>query len=439
MRGNKNAPDLCNEALGNVAGTDQGHKARLDRYSRAKERQASVIDYIANESDLSKEFKQVSGCGGVLIFKKFIENNFRKLVGGISCKKHLLCQLCALRRDSRQIREYALKIKHVLSENPGLIPVLITRTVANGPSLLKCYNHLGDIHRALMINRRHSLNKRSTARGRAADSVMQYVAGSVGTYEFKKGENSGNWHPHIHEIAFLEPVFEFTPEQELAWRMGEDGELEKYTRTIYVPREFRSRLAQEYWMISGDSFVVDVRRIDLADVSSLDERELSDFTKEDESSDQLKLVKALCEVFKYALKYNELSVEDQVHAYRTLKGRRLIFSYGCLRGVKIPDNLVDEAVSELEIGPYVYELYKSYLEGYQLARIMPEEEFDDMQESAAIASRRHHLEKKEQWLENDALRIQTHGGRVITSDDVKAFVEENQEEFLLDGENNEKK
>jgi hypothetical protein len=430
MQGKKTAPDLQGETFGEAVTTDQEHTNRLARYSKAKERQQTVIDYIADQPDLSKELRQVSGCGGVLIFKRFLENNFRKLVGGISCKKHLLCQLCALRRDSRQIREYALKIEHVLSENPGLIPVLITRTVANGPGLAECYNHLGGIHKVLMKCRRESLSERSTARGRAANSVMQYVAGSVGTYEFKKGKNSGNWHPHIHEVAFLEPVFKFTPEEEPAWRMGEDGELEEYTRTIHVPLEFQSRLAQEYWMISGDSFIVDVRRIDLADVSTLDERELSDFTKEDKSPDQLKLVKALCEVFKYALKYNELSVEDQVHAYRVLKGRRLIFSYGCLRGVKVPDNLVDSAVSELEIGEYEYELYKSYLTGYQLSRIMPEQEFDDMQESAAISSRMHHLEKKEQRLEYNGLRIHSHNGKVITSKDVKAFVDENKESIL---------
>lgn len=411
MRGREKAPDLQDETFGEVVVTDQEHKERLDRYSRAKAHQKTVVEYISDIPDLSKEYKQLSVCGEYLIFQKWLKTNFRKLVGGFSCKKHLLCNPCAMRRDSRQIRDYTLKIEHVLSENPGLIPVLITRTVKNGPDLSERYGHIVDIHKVLMQHRRQSVSN-STSRGKNSDTVMQYVAGSVGTYEFKRGENSGQWHPHIHEVAFLEPVFDFTPEEDVGWRKDDDGEWEKYTRIIHVPLEFRTRLSQEYLKISGDSFIVDVRRIDIADFSTLDQGELSDFTEGEGSPDQLKLVKALCEVFKYALKFSEMTVEDQVHAYGVLKGRRLIFSYGCLRGVKVPDNLVDKAKSELEVGPYVYELYKSYKEGYGFLNLLSPQEFEDLQEAAALRGRMENLRRREERLEGFGSLLLENGLRI---------------------------
>ena len=89
--------------------------------------------------------------------------------------------------------------------------------------------------------------------------------------------------------------------------------------------------------MTGDSFIVDVRRID---------------TKDEES-----FLKAICEAFKYALKFNALEIPDQVHAYKILKGRRLTFSYGILWGVKVPDEATDTIEDELKLLPYVDLVY----------------------------------------------------------------------------------
>ncbi len=395
----KTTPDLHDETLAGTVITDQEHRARLDRYSRAKRHQVTVTDYIQHDPEMHKEHKALSECGQYLMFKHWKLTNFRRLVGGFSCKKHLLCWPCGLRRDSRQICDYSLKVQQILSENPGLVPVLITRTVKNGFYLSERYAHLVDIHKTLITWRRRSLSARSGTRGRSADSVMQHIVGSVGTCEFGRGKDSDLWHPHIHEIAFLEPgVFEFFEEREPGWDRDENGEWRRIVRTVHVPREFRSRLAQEYWMISGDSYIVDVRRIDCFD---------GDLLKGDDPDsvgvqfDEQKLVKALCEVFKYALKFNELSLEDQIHAYKTLKGRRLIFSYGCLRGVKVDESLIDSGNEELEIGPYVYELYRFVRNEYALQRHLDSEEFEEMQETAAMKARRARLNAKEDRIDRE--------------------------------------
>ncbi len=386
MKRRKMTPDLNSESLGGDVCTDQEHRERLDRYSRAKRHQLTVIDYIQHDPELHKEYRKMCDCGQYLVFQHWFVTGYRKLVGGFSCQKHLLCQACSLRRDSRYMREYVAKIEKVLSENPRLVVCLVTRTVKNDLDLLERYTHLGDIHRVLMQWRRDSLKIKTTARGRSTNSIMQHVAGSVGTYEFGRGANSDGWHPHIHEIVLLEPVFEFTEREKKGWKRDEEtGEWEKAPRTVHVPLEFESRLAQEYWMISGDSYILDARRVDCYDENGM-------FVQD-------QLVNALCEVFKYALKFNELSFADQVHAYKTLKGRRLIFSYGCLRGVKVDDYLKDPEREVLEVGPYAYELYSFINKEYHFSRHLDNDEYEDNIRTADEKRRLDRLIQREEYLD----------------------------------------
>ena len=417
-------PELWNETFGEANDTDQGHLERLSRYGRAKSHQAALSQSISEYPDLCKEYEALQKCGQMLIFQHWLQSNYRKLVGGFSCKKHLLCWPCALRRDSRQIRDYTLKVQQILFENSALIPVLITRTVKNGPDLKERFKHLQRIHKALMRWRRQSKSNRCTARGRSADSVMQYVAGSVGTYEFKRGEGSGDWHPHIHEVAFLEPVFVFSSRIVPGWKKTEDG-FNQVDKEIWVPVEFQRRLSEEYKDISGDSYIVDVRRIEIKDLDSFTNDDPVSSGSDGLEPDYHSVAKALCEVFKYALKFSEMTHEDQIHAYKVLKGKRLIFSYGCLRGVKVSDNLVDSAQEELEIGPYVYELYTFAVDSYQFSKHLSNEEFEEMQEDAALQGRMENLRRREERLEEGKSVLLENGLRIdreyVDKSGVKSF------------------
>jgi hypothetical protein len=51
------------------------------------------------------------------------------------------------------------------------------------------------------------------------------------------------------------------------------------------------------------------------------------------------------EVFKYAVKFSDQPVADTWHAFQTLKGKRLLGSAGCFRGVEVPEELTDESLS----------------------------------------------------------------------------------------------
>jgi hypothetical protein len=92
----------------------------------------------------------------------------------------------------------------------------------------------------------------------------------------------------------------------------------------------------------GDSFVVDVRPI---------------------TGDP---VEGFLEVFKYAVKFSDQPPADTWHAYSVLKGKRLLGSAGCFRGVEVPDELNDELLDDL---PYV-DLFYRFLRGWAIAFLL---------------------------------------------------------------------
>jgi hypothetical protein len=145
-------------------------------------------------------------------------------------------------------------------------------------------------------------------RGRGC--ALDGVEAAVWSYEVKRGRGSGLWHPHLHMVAMA--------------RQAPD----------------ESYLASEWHAITGDSFIVDVRPIDQDDPAG-----------------------GFLEVFKYALKFSDMEVEDTYAAFRVLRGRRLVGSAGLFRGIEIPEQLLDEPLDDL---PYVDYLYRYFAGGYSL-------------------------------------------------------------------------
>ena len=159
-----------------------------------------------------------------------------------------------------------------------------------------------------LYNAQRELWKRKQ-RGRG--SVLDGVEGAVWSYEVKRGSGSGQWHPHLHMIALAQSE----PDQ--------------------------AELRSEWQAITGDSFMCDVRPI---------------------AGDQ---AEGFMEVFKYAVKFSDQPPADTWHAFSVLKGKRLLGSAGCFRGVEVPESLLDEALDDL---PFVELFYRYIRGGYSLAR-----------------------------------------------------------------------
>jgi hypothetical protein len=96
-------------------------------------------------------------------------------------------------------------------------------------------------------------------------------------------------------------------------------------------------LSAEWKSITGDSFVVGITRLDR----------------------DRPPIEAFVEVFKYAVKFSDLTPAQIWHVAQTLGGQRLLFSLGCFRGVEVPEELTDEPLDGL---PF-FELLYRYVAG----------------------------------------------------------------------------
>lgn len=282
--------------LDGVSGGIEEHPRRVERYGKAKQSALDVAEYMATRKTDQRIARKVSECGEWLAFRHYYTVDEVRLHGAMLCKKHLLCQLCAIRRGARSLRSYLERWEVIRAEKTSLRPFLVTLTVKDGEDLDERFRHLHSSQRELWKRKQ---------RGRG--SVLDGVVGAVWSYEVKRGAGSGTWHPHLHMIALAENQ----------------------------PDAFA--LSDEWHNITGDSFIVDVRPIT------------------DESG--------FVEVFKYAVKFTEQSPEDTVSAWHVLQGKRLIASSGCFRGVKVPEELTDDALDL----PYVTLFYR-YLHGAGYSR-----------------------------------------------------------------------
>lgn len=286
---------------------------RIARYGVARTRGVQMHQYLQDIGGpaTTRPAARLATCGDYLHFREYYTVGKVRLHSAQFCKQHLICPLCAIRRGAKSLGAYLDRWEVIREENKTLKLYLITLTVKNGEDLDERYKHLGSSLRRLMDRRR---NYNAKVRG-APYTELCKVQGGVYTNEVTNKQKG--WHPHTHMIAACD-----TPPDQAA-------------------------LSAEWHAITGDSFIVDVRPI---------------------TGDP---VDGFMEVFKYALKFSELSLEDNWHAAQVLKGKRLLGSFGLFRGVQIPESLLDEPLDDL---PYWDRFYR-YINGhYHLTGEIPRAE-----------------------------------------------------------------
>jgi hypothetical protein len=262
--------------------------ARLGRYGKARENALQFRDFLLEQQE-QKLADALGDCGNYAVFRDYFTIGQTRLAKFCTCKKHLICPLCAIRRGAKALRVYLAKVDALMAADALLRPFLVTLTVKNGPDLGERYRHL--VENLRVYHRRRSRNNTS--------SEVLKAKSAVWTFEFtNKGKG---WHPHVHAV----------------W-LG-------YT----APDPFK--LSEEWRQLTGDSYIVDVRAIDMSDP-----------------------VGAFCEVFKYALKFSDLGDIERLTAYKTLRGKRLVGSFGDLRGLDVEPADQDDLLEEL---PYVERLF----------------------------------------------------------------------------------
>ena len=297
---------------------------RLIRYATAHARTVvnlTQLELRINELGASPQRKHLTdlrprlkSCGEWLQFKDYYTVGKVRLTGANFCMSHLLCPLCAIRRGSKTLEAYLKRFEIIKAEHPHLKLSMITMTVKNGDDLKERYQHL---RKSLQVVLRH---RRLTIAGAPShNSEFGKMLGLVGTIEITKdgaldGSASG-WHPHAHIMVLHDERFDY------------------------------KALKAEWFKITGDSHVLNVKAAMHPDEPAQD----------------------FMEVFKYAVKFGDLTPEQNMEAYEVLRGKRLLFSAGLFWGVEVPESNLDEELEEL---PYFERLYTYVVgSGYNLTSV----------------------------------------------------------------------
>lgn len=287
---------------------------RLERYAEAKTRALFMADYIKSHvrvnAENGKVLEALETCGSYLVFRDYFTVGKIRLSGMCSCKKHLICPLCAIRRGAKSVKAYLDKLAVIQLDHPGIKAYLVTLTVKDGSDLGERFMHL------VRAIKRYHTQRRMANSSRRPSVEANKALGAVWSYEVKKGKNSGLWHPHLHAV----------------WLCYEEPRLKD--------------LKEEWNEVTGDSFIVDIRAF----------------------QDQENVSTGFLEVFKYAVKFSDMQPSDTWHAFETLKGHRLVASFGLFRGVKVPDTMTDDDLPE-DL-PYIEMFYRFIRgKGYNLSQV----------------------------------------------------------------------
>ena len=312
MAKKKTPVNVSDLAAGTFTGVDEAGLLgeRIARYGKAHARSLMMLEHLRESPSpaSTKTAASLASCGNYLHFREYFTVGKVRLHNATFCKQHLVCPLCAIRRGAKALGAYLTRWQVIQQERPELRPYLLTLTVKNGPDLEERQAHLTRSLKRLMHHRR---DFNAGTRG-APYTELCKAQGAVYTLELT---NKGNgWHPHCHMIV------------------------------LASSQPSQSDLSAEWLRITGDSMIVDCRPI-TGDPSE-----------------------GFMEVFKYAVKFSDLTLEDNWHAAQILKGKRLLNSFGLFRGVEIPDSFLDEPLDEL---PYWDRFYRYLGAEYQFTGEAP--------------------------------------------------------------------
>lgn len=283
---------------------------RLARYGSAHARSLDMLGHLRDVSSVesTKASAGLASCGNYLHFREYFTVGKVRLHNATFCKQHLICPLCAIRRGAKALGAYLARWEVIQKERPDLHPYLLTLTVKNGPDLEERQRHLTRSLK-LMMDRRRYFNA-----GTRGAPYTELCKAEGGVYTLELTNKGKGWHPHCHMIV------------------------------LAASKPSQSAISAEWHAITGDSMIVDCRPI-AGDPSE-----------------------GFMEVFKYAVKFSDLSLADNWHAAQVLKGKRLLNSFGLFRGVDVPESLLDEPLDSL---PYWDRFYRFVQGEYQFTGESP--------------------------------------------------------------------
>ena len=273
---------------------------RREVYAGSNNAVAETLEASGFASDAEK----LAGCGSHMLFRAFDVTGNVRLRECDFCSLTRACPACARIKAARTADVYTAKALALLDSAYDAgealpLPSLVTVTVKAGPDLRTQFQAICDGVQKVSRLRRNCRHRNQLA----AWAVPSHFAWSV---EVKRSKNDPNvWHCHAHSVC-LSPQ-----------KLNLDG------------------LQREWHSMTGATVRPDVRLM-TSGRAMLGSRGL---LHNDKVRQQLRM--DLKEVFKYSLKFGELSPVDVAEVYVTTKRKRMLFGCDGFRGCKVPDALED--------------------------------------------------------------------------------------------------
>lgn len=257
---------------------------RLTRYGHIKGKQAEFIRFLRQEctSPFAPALAvKLRDCAQFLTLRDYYTKHEVRLVNACFCKKHTVCQMCAVRRSAKFLEQSIPKFELLQKQYPDAHLHFNVLTVKNGVDGSERLQHLLSGWQTLMQRKR---NKK--------DYPDTFLSTSIGGLMSVEVTNIGNeWHPHINLLVLdLKKSFD--------WQQVKD----------------------EWLAITGDSHVVHF------------------------STDTENLQATLAETVKYITKFSDLSPSQLFELHCFTRGKRLVRGFGALWGLQMPQNLLDDVL-----------------------------------------------------------------------------------------------
>jgi hypothetical protein len=168
-----------------------------------------------------QEAKKLFRCGRTVLLADCGDGDVR-ILSGVFCHLWRMCLVCAALRRRRLVRKYAPAFVALLQANPSLKMAMVTLTVRNGPDLQDRVDHL-------LRSWVRLLGRRADARCRGRGQThWARVSAGLANVEIERGQNSGEWHPHLHVLVLHTGVLD------------------------------KAKLSDEWADITGDSYQIEV-------------------------------------------------------------------------------------------------------------------------------------------------------------------------------------
>jgi len=296
-------------------------KKSIFKLKKSKKQVKITLDYwdSIKENPLSPNMNaNVYNCGSWLKFRNYIDLDKNSLHKARFCKKDKICPACAARRAAKQVQ----KVYKELYSNEDLLkgnwyyivmPVVHNSSEEFGTVFKRVQTALKKINQAI----------RNEERGKNSNNWFTNFDGIYYSIEETKTDNGWNVHANLlcRSKKPLQGLIRKHP---------------KKNNGVFWNLDAVETLKQ----IAEGSLNISISPIKV--------------------SNKEELLKNLQEVFKYSLKFQELSPDDLLIAYRGLYRKRLIGTMGTLRGLSTDIKFNDEEIEDELFIETIYHYIKTY-------------------------------------------------------------------------------